>query len=133
MTSRVCLLHVDSFGFAIVRLKSRIILEARWQGVAYHPAVGEIAGGIPLRFQLRQTSSSAEGTILVEGAVPQSVSHIASGATDVADELAKNWTSHDFSIASLQVVRAVVIFRLPVVETQATVLHFFSFDHDDLR
>ena len=35
------------------------------------PAVGEIAGGIPLRFQLRQTSSSAEGTILVEGAVPE--------------------------------------------------------------
>ena len=34
------------------------------------PAVGEIAGGVPLRFQLRQTSSSAEGTILVEGAVP---------------------------------------------------------------
>ena len=35
------------------------------------PAVGKIASSVPLRFQLRQTSSSAEGTILVEGAVPE--------------------------------------------------------------
>ena len=35
------------------------------------PAVGEVAGGVPLRFQLRQTSSSAEGAILIEGAVPE--------------------------------------------------------------
>ena len=35
------------------------------------PAVGEVAGGVPLRFQFGQTSSSAEGTILVEGAVPE--------------------------------------------------------------
>ena len=37
---------------------------------------------------------------------PDSVSHVASGATDVADELAKNWTGHDLPVASLQVVRA---------------------------
>ena len=37
---------------------------------------------------------------------PDSVSHVASGATDVANELAKNWTGHDLPVASLQVVRA---------------------------
>ena len=37
---------------------------------------------------------------------PDSVSHVASGSTDVADELAKNWTGHDLPVASLQVVRA---------------------------
>ena len=37
---------------------------------------------------------------------PDSVSHVASGATDVADELAKNWTGHDLPVTSLQVVRA---------------------------
>ena len=46
-------------------------LEKKFKHVqVVQPAVGEIAGGVPLRFQLRQTSSSAEGTILVEGAVP---------------------------------------------------------------
>ena len=37
---------------------------------------------------------------------PDGVSHVASGATDVADELAKNWTGHDLPIASLQVMGA---------------------------
>ena len=37
---------------------------------------------------------------------PYSASHAASSATDVANELAKNWTGHDFPVASLQVVRA---------------------------
>ena len=35
------------------------------------PAVGKVAGGILLRLQKRQASSSGEGTILVEGAVPE--------------------------------------------------------------
>ena len=34
------------------------------------------------------------------------MSHITGGATDVTDELAKNWTGHDLPVASLQVVRA---------------------------
>ena len=37
---------------------------------------------------------------------PDSVSHVASGATDVADELAKNWTGDRLPVVGLQVVRA---------------------------
>ena len=37
---------------------------------------------------------------------PDSVSQVTGGATDVANELAKNWTGHDLPVPSLQVVRA---------------------------
>ena len=73
---------------------------------------------------------------------------VTSGATDVANELAQNRASHHPAIASLQVVRAalekvsiqqqkvdsknspVELFRLPIVEAQAAVLHLLPV-HDD--
>jgi len=54
------------------------------------------------------------------------VGHVAGGSTDVADKLAKNWTGHDLPVTSLQVVRAVEILRLSIVEAQAAVLRFLS-------
>ena len=79
------------------------------------------------------------------------MSHVASGATDVADELAKYWTGHDLPVTSLQIVRTetgilteqlqrlltigsmlnivamfspVEVLRLSIVIAQAAVLHF---------
>jgi len=98
--------------------------------VAEHPAGGKVASSIPPGLELRQTRPIAEGTILVQGTIPEGVGDITSGSTDVADKLAQHWASHNSSIAGLQVVRAVELFRLTIVEAQATVLHLLSI-HDD--
>jgi len=97
--------------------------------VAEHPAGGEISSSISPGLELRQTCPIAEGTIFVQGTIPEGVSNITSGSTDVADKLAQHWASHHTAVAGLQVVRAVELFRLSIVEAQAAVLHLLSI-HD---
>jgi len=94
--------------------------------VAEHSAGGEVASSISPGLELRQTCSIAEGTILVQGTIPEGVGNITSSSTDVADKLAQHWTSHHPAVAGLQVVRAVEFIRLSIVEAQAAVLHFLS-------
>jgi len=107
-----------------LRKNALLLPESRGQGMADHPAAGEVPSGIPPRLQLRQACPTVEHSILVQRTIPEGVSFVPTGAAEAADELAQHRASHDSPVPGLQVVRAAEFFWLPVMEAKAAVLHF---------